>query len=73
MISKEKFVSKEELKRKLTRAIEICINKSTERDSGKYHDYKEPSVYKCVCCGNDLFNSDTNLILVQDGLVFGRQ
>lgn len=33
--------------------------------------YKEPSVYKCVCCGNDLFNSDTNLILVQDGLVFG--
>ena len=51
-----------------------CIDKSTERAfSGKYLDYKEPSVYKYVCCGNDLFNSDTNLILVQDGLVFGHQ
>ena len=51
-----------------------CIDKSTERAfSGKYTDYKEPSFYKYVCCGNDLFNSDTNLFLVQDGLVFGHQ
>ncbi len=39
---------------------EICINKGTERPfSGTYHDYKEPGIYKCVCFGNDLFNSDT--------------
>ena len=51
-----------------------CIDKSTERAfSGKYLDYKDPSVYKYVCCGNDLFNSDTNLILVQIGLVFWHQ
>ena len=39
---------------------QIARNKGTERPfSGKYHDYKEPGVYKCVCCGNDLFKSDT--------------
>jgi peptide-methionine (R)-S-oxide reductase len=53
--------TKEELKQKLTpEQYEICINKGTERPfSGKYHDYKEPGIYKCVCCGIDLFNSDT--------------
>jgi len=53
--------TKEELKQKLSpEQYEICINKRTERPfSGKYHDYKEPGIYKCVCCGNDLFNSDT--------------
>jgi peptide-methionine (R)-S-oxide reductase len=53
--------TKEELKQKLSpEQYEICINKGTERPfSGKYHDYKEPGIYKCVCCGNDLFNSDT--------------
>jgi peptide-methionine (R)-S-oxide reductase len=53
--------TKEELKQKLSpEQYKICINKGTERPfSGKYHDYKEPGIYKCVCCGNDLFNSDT--------------
>jgi len=53
--------TKEELKQKLSpEQYEICINKGTERPfSGKYHDYKGPGIYKCVCCGNDLFNSDT--------------
>ncbi|MGB7956374.1 MAG: peptide-methionine (R)-S-oxide reductase [Candidatus Nitrosopolaris sp.] len=55
------MTTKEELKQKLSpEQYEICINKGTERPfSGKYHDYKEPGIYKCVCCGNDLFNSDT--------------
>lgn len=54
-------ISKEELKQKLTpEQYDICINKGTERAfSGKYHDYKVPGTYKCVCCGNDLFVSDT--------------
>jgi peptide-methionine (R)-S-oxide reductase len=63
MTSKEEFksISKEELKRKLTpEQYNICINKGTERPfSGEYHDYKEPGIYKCACCENDLFNSDT--------------
>jgi len=56
-----KSISKEELKRKLTpEQYNICINKGTERPfSGRYNDYKEPGIYKCVCCGTDLFSSDT--------------
>ena len=55
------MTTKEELKQKLSpEQYEICINKGTERPfSGKYHDYKEPGIYKCICCGNDLFNSGT--------------
>lgn len=40
--------------------FEIYINKGIERPfSGKYHDYKEPGIYECACCGNDLFSSGT--------------
>lgn len=55
------MTTKEELKQKLSpEQYEICINKGTERPfSGKYHDYKEPGIYKCICCGNDLFNAGT--------------
>src|SRR6187200_342006 len=61
MGSKENLLSKEELKQKLTpEQYKICVNKGTERAfSGKYHDYKEAGIYKCICCGNDLFDSDT--------------
>ena len=39
--------------------FEICRNKGTEPPfSGKYNDSKEKGIYKCVCCGVDLFNSD---------------
>jgi peptide methionine sulfoxide reductase MsrB len=56
------MTSKEELKRKLSpEQFEIYINKGTDRPfSGKYHDYKEPGIYECVCCGNDLFSSGTH-------------
>jgi len=49
------------LKQKLTpEQYEISVNKDTERPfTGKYYDYKEPGIYKCVCCGNNLFKSDT--------------
>ena len=34
--------------------------KGTERAfSGRYHDSKQPGVYRCVCCGNELFSSET--------------
>jgi peptide-methionine (R)-S-oxide reductase len=39
---------------------EICRNKGTEPPfSGEYNDCKETGIYKCVCCGIDLFSSDT--------------
>jgi peptide-methionine (R)-S-oxide reductase len=39
---------------------EVCWNKGTEPPfSGKYHDCKDKGVYTCICCGNNLFVSDT--------------
>ena len=38
---------------------EVCRRKGTEMPfSGEYNDCKEKGVYKCVCCGADLFSSD---------------
>lgn len=38
----------------------VCREKGTERPfSGEYHDSKEEAKYHCVCCGNELFSSDT--------------
>ncbi len=37
---------------------EICINHGTEPPfSGEYNTSKEPGTYRCVCCGQDLFES----------------
>ena len=39
---------------------EVCRNKGTEMPfSGKYYYSKDKGVYICVCCGNELFKSDT--------------
>ncbi|MBD3232431.1 MAG: peptide-methionine (R)-S-oxide reductase MsrB [candidate division Zixibacteria bacterium] len=38
----------------------ITREKGTERAfTGKYYAFKGDGVYKCVCCGNELFSSDT--------------
>ena len=52
--------SDEELKRHLTpEQYEICRRKGTELPfSGEYVHSKEKGIYKCVCCHNELFNSD---------------
>lgn len=40
--------------------FEVCRNKGTERAfSGKYWDTKDPGIYKCACCGHELFDADT--------------
>jgi peptide-methionine (R)-S-oxide reductase len=54
-------MSNEDWKRQLTQEqYEVCRNKGTEMPfSGKYNDCKEQGVYQCVCCGNDLFSSET--------------
>jgi len=53
--------SPEEWKKILTpEQYEICINKGTEPPfSGKYCDTKEKGLYKCICCGETLFDSNT--------------
>lgn len=38
----------------------ICRQKGTERAfTGKYHDCKESGIYRCICCGRELFSSDS--------------
>ena len=38
----------------------MCRQKGTERAfTGEYHDCKDEGIYRCVCCGNDLFSSET--------------
>ena len=38
----------------------IARQKGTERAfTGKYHDHHDDGVYRCVCCGEPLFGSDT--------------
>ena len=40
--------------------FEVCINKGTEPPfTGKYYNNKEKGTYKCICCGEPLFKSDT--------------
>ncbi len=37
----------------------ITREKGTEQPfTGKYNDCKDPGVYRCVACGNELFSSD---------------
>jgi len=53
--------SDEEWRQLLTpQQYEITRRKATERPfTGKYHDQKEPGIYKCIACGNRLFSSST--------------
>lgn len=40
--------------------FQVTRKHGTERAfTGEYHDYKGKGIYKCVCCGNELFLSDT--------------
>ncbi len=48
-------------KERLTKEqFEICRNKGTERAfTGKYWNNHDKGIYHCVCCGLDLFSSET--------------
>jgi len=51
----------EEWKKELTpEQYQVCRMKGTERPfTGEYFKTKDAGVYKCVACGNELFDSDT--------------
>ena len=53
--------SDDEWKRQLTpEQFSVCRQKGTERPfTGEYHDSKKKGVYQCMCCGNELFGSET--------------
>ena len=52
--------SKIEWRAKLTpEEYYVTREKGTERPfTGQYHNSQEPGVYSCICCGQDLFNSN---------------
>jgi peptide-methionine (R)-S-oxide reductase len=51
----------EEWKKELTpEQFSICRDKGTERAfTGQYWDSHEQGIYRCACCGNELFTSET--------------
>jgi peptide-methionine (R)-S-oxide reductase len=51
----------EKWKEKLTQEqYQVCMRKGTELPfTGKCWDCKESGLYRCVCCGNKLFDSET--------------
>jgi peptide-methionine (R)-S-oxide reductase len=53
--------NKEDWKKQLSsEQYHVTREKGTERPfTGRYNDFKEKGVFKCVCCGNELFNSET--------------
>ena len=55
------FKSNEDWKNILTpEEYYVTREKGTEKPfTGKYYNSKEKGIYKCICCGNDLFSSDT--------------
>ncbi|NJL83127.1 MAG: peptide-methionine (R)-S-oxide reductase MsrB [Chloroflexaceae bacterium] len=39
---------------------QVTRQKGTERAfSGRYHDNKQAGIYRCVCCGSELFDAET--------------
>ena len=62
MHNEDKIVKTEaEWKKQLTdEQFQVTRKKATEPPfTGRYHDCKEKGIYQCVCCGNDLFESET--------------
>lgn len=61
VMSEKVMKSEEEWKRQLTpEQFAVTRKKGTERAfTGQYHDNHKKGIYRCVCCGTALFNSDT--------------
>jgi len=57
----KKESSEEALRQRLTpEQFHVTQEKGTERAfTGHYHDCKTPGMYACICCGAELFDSNT--------------
>ena len=56
-VGKSEMEWKKEL---LPEQFRVTRKKGTERAfTGEYWDHHEKGIYRCVCCGTDLFSSDT--------------
>ena len=53
--------SDQEWQQELTpQQFNVCRQRGTERPfTGEYYDCKDKGVYRCSCCGNELFSSET--------------
>src|SRR5260370_6844838 len=63
LIKVEKIVKTDaEWKKQLTpEQFDVTRKKGTERAfTGKYADFHEAGIFRCVCCGTPLFTSETN-------------
>jgi len=60
-MSKKIEKTEEEWKKELTpEQYYVCRNKGTEPPfTGQYYNSKQPGIFKCVACGNELFDSTT--------------
>ena len=63
MVKKSDSIDKsdEEWRRQLSEEqFYVCRQHGTERPfTGKYYDSKQVGLYRCACCGTDLFDSST--------------
>ena len=59
MVERKVKTDKEWKKNLTSEQYEVCRRKGTELPfSGEYVNSKDKGIYKCVCCGNELFSSD---------------
>ena len=54
-------IEEDEWRQQLTpEQFAVCRGKGTERAfTGRYWDCKDDGIYRCVCCGNELFDFGT--------------
>jgi peptide-methionine (R)-S-oxide reductase len=60
-VTSDSKLDPDELKQKLTATqYQVTQEAGTERPfTGEYHDCKRDGMYRCVCCGRELFASGT--------------
>ena len=61
----EKIIRSIEEWRQLLTPEQYRVTRERETEpafTGRYYEFKGKGLYECVCCGNDLFSSDTKYV-----------